>query len=639
MMMDWDRTRLFIGIAAFIACLALEYVFDVENAILLTVAIAGYVIVAYDVAFEMAENISKGRFFDEETLMVVATVGAFIVGAYTEALAVMVFFKIGEMLEGLAVYRSERSVMELVDLQPETANLLRDGEEISVPPSELKVGDIILVRPGEKVPADGRILKGESSMDTKNLTGESMPRSVSEGDTVYSGFVNISGVLKIEVVKEASESTAAKIIQLIEESENRKSVSEKFITVFSRYYTPFVILVALAIAVIPPVFFGVDWRIWFYRAMIMLVISCPCALVISVPLAFFCGIGRASTEGVLIKGSGYLEALSKADKVVMDKTGTVTKGQFRISSVEPSGIDREELLDIVSSVEVLSNHPVAIPFREITHRTHEISDVQERAGMGISAVVDGRQVLIGNERLMASHSVEVPSVDTLGVTLFVAAGGEYRGYVSIEDEIREDAAEAIHGMKEHGVSSVVMLTGDRYDVGRRVADTLGIDEVYADLLPSDKVSKVEEIMGTVPKGRKLVYVGDGMNDAPVLARSDVGIAMGGLGSDAAIEAADIVILSDRPSKVHETMHLSEKVMRIVWTNVILALMVKAAFMILDIMGLITMWEGVFADVGMLIILVLNSVRIMGKGSIRSLFTGDYGPAEIDGCPCGCCDRD
>ena len=633
MNMKSDNLRLIVGATALIACIVMEYVLKTNEMIILGTALVGYAIIAYDVIRETCENMTHGRIFDEETLMTVATVGAFFVGAYSEAIGVMLFFKIGEIIEDAAVGKSRGSVRSLMDLQPDTANLIKDGEVITVASKELSVGDTVLIRAGDRVPADGTVTEGYTSLDTKSLTGESVPRDVSPGDTVLSGCINLTGAVKVRIDKEAGASTASRIIELMEDAESKKSRSEKFITVFSRYYTPAVFLIAILVAVIPPIFLGENLSVWVYRALTILVISCPCALVISVPLAFFCGIGKASSEGVLIKGSDSIETMSKVKTAVMDKTGTLTKGVFAISGVYPVGISENELIDITATAEEFSDHPMSKPFRNIEVNDHCVSSIEEIPGMGLKAEIDSKTVCVGNMKLMELYGLEIEEEKVPGVPIYVCIDGVYVGHIVMEDQLKETSIEAVSQLKHEGVKTV-MLTGDREHVGRMVAEKIGIDEVHADMLPGDKLEKMGGYLD--PEGKKkLMFVGDGINDAPSLARSDVGVAMGGIGSDAAIEAADVVIMSDEPSKIPFAIDLSKKVMRTVWVNVIAALAVKFGFMILAMSGLIMMWAGVFADVGMMLILVLNSVRILGKGSFSNLLHAEVNEDECE-CGCKCC---
>ncbi len=634
-LMKFENVKLVFGAIVFIACIVMEYITKTDDKIMLTVALIGYAVIAYDVIWKSCENMTRGRIFDEETLMTAATVGAFFVGAYSEAVAVMLFFKIGELIEDAAVGKSRGSVKSLMDLQPDTANLVRGDEIITVASEELGIGDTVLIRAGDRIPADGTVIEGFTSLDTKSLTGESVPRDVSPGDAVLSGCINLNGAVKVRVDREAGQSTASRIIELMEDAEKKKSRSEKFITSFSRYYTPTVFVIAVLVAVIPSVFLGEDLTIWAYRALTILVISCPCALVISVPLAFFCGIGKASSEGVLIKGSDSIEAMADVKTVVMDKTGTLTKGIFAISGVYPADISEEELTEITAAAEEFSDHPMAKPFRNKAVKEHEVTSVEEIPGMGLKTEIDGKTVCVGNMKLMELYSIELIEEKTAGVPIHVCIDGVYAGHIVMEDQIKDTSVDAVSQLKDESIRTV-MLTGDREYVGKAVAGRIGIDDVHTDMLPDDKLEKVEGYID--PEGKKkLMFVGDGINDAPSLARSDVGVGMGGIGSDAAIEAADVVIMSDEPSKIPFAINLSKRVMKTVWVNVIAALAVKFSFMILAMSGLVMMWAGVFADVGMTVILVLNSVRILGKGAFSTLIHAETCEEESEcGCSCGCC---
>lgn len=629
--MNSEKIELILGTIVLVVCLIMEHVMHIGEMPMIIVSIVGYIIVAHRVVIEAIKNIIKGDLFDEETLMTVATIGAFFVGGYSEAIAVMLFFRMGEEIEGLAVGKSRSSVRSLMDLQPDTANLVDGDDVITVESDELDIDDIILVRAGERVPADGIVIDGTSSMNTMSLTGESMPRDVSPGDNVLSGFINMSGALRIRVERKTQESTASRIMELMEDAERNKSRSERFITSFSRVYTPIILVIALMVAVIPPLLFGGELSTWAYRALTILVISCPCALVISVPLSFFCGIGKASSEGILIKGSDSIETMSKTRTVIMDKTGTLTKGIFAITDVHPEGISKDELVELVVAIESFSDHPMSRPFREMDVGDHLITTVNEVSGMGIKAMIDDDVVCVGNVKMMHAEGIDIMDQDVPGILLHASCNGVYLGYIVLEDQLKESSKEAVSDLKHDGVRTV-MLTGDRLHVGKIIAERLGIDEVHADMLPADKLDKMEDYLDPTGKG-KLMFVGDGMNDAPSLARSDVGVAMGGIGSDAAIEAADVVIMSDDPSKIPYAINLSKKVMTTVWVNVIAALFVKFGFVFLAMSGLVTMWAGVFADVGIMMLCVLNSIRILGRGALKNVIKADV--EEEHTC---CCDH-
>ncbi len=580
--------------------------------------VAAYLVAGYDVVWSAIKNIINGQVFDENFLMTIATLSAFYIQEYPEAVAVMLFYQVGEVFQGIAVSRSRRSIADLMDIRPDYANLkLADGSTRSVSPDTIKVGDTIVIRPGEKVPLDGKIITGASSMDTSALTGESVPRSVKITDSVLSGFINKNGLIEVIVEKLFSESTVTKILDLVENASSRKAPTENFITKFAHYYTPIVVIFALVLAIIPPLVLpGATFNEWIYRASIFLVISCPCALVVSIPVGFFGGIGAASRKGILVKGSNFLEGLNDIKYVIMDKTGTLTKGKFEITSIQPaSGWSKEQLLELAAYAETHSSHPIADAIKEkyeeriVENRITEYNDI---SGYGIQANVDEKEILAGNAKLMQKYNISFTESTEIGTLIYVAVDKEFAGYILIADAIKEDAAEGIALMKEKGVKHIIMLTGDSKAVGAAVAKKLGIDEFYAELLPQDKVEKMEEIMARKGPKEKVAFVGDGINDTPVLARSDIGIAMGGLGSDAAIEAADVVIMDDKPSKIGTVMQVAKDTRRIVWQNIILALAVKGFFLILGAFGFATMWEAVFADVGVTVIAVLNAMRVLKK---------------------------
>ena len=566
----------------------------------------------WDVLWKALRNIRAGQVFDENFLMGVATLGAFGAGEYPEAVAVMLFYQVGELFQGVAVGRSRQSIAALMDIRPDYANVERGGALVQVDPEDVKIGDTIVVKAGEKIPLDGIVTEGSSSVDTAALTGESLPRDVGPGSEVISGCVNLNGLLHVQVQKEFGDSTVAKILDLVENSSSKKAKAEHFITRFARYYTPAVVFAALALAVVPSLITG-QWGVWVQRALTFLVVSCPCALVISVPLTFFGGIGGASKKGILVKGGNYLEAMADAGIVVFDKTGTLTKGNFVVSQVFPEQLSREELLELAALAEGYSDHPISRSLKAAYGREIDLSrlgPVEEVPGHGVQAVVDGKTVLAGNEKLLAKHGVACPPCDCVGTVIHVAADGVYAGHVVISDEVKPDAARAIAGLHAMGVRKTVMLTGDRRAVGERVAQTLGLDEVHTELLPEDKVAQVEELLRHKQGKEKLLFVGDGVNDAPVLSRSDVGVAMGALGSDAAIEAADVVLMDDAPSKLPEAIRLAKKTVRIVRQNIVFSLAVKAAVLALTTVGIATMWWAVFADVGVMVLAVLNATRML-----------------------------
>ena len=571
-----------------------------------------YLIVGWDVLRKAGRNIRGGQVFDENFLMSVATLGAFGCGEYPEAVAVMLFYQVGELFQSVAVGRSRRSIAALMDIRPDYAHIERDGGLVQVDPEEVSVGDTIVVKAGEKIPLDGVVTAGESTVDTAALTGEFLPRDVGVGSEVLSGCVNLSGVLRIEVKKAFGESTVSKILELVENAGSKKAKAENFITKFARYYTPVVVFAALALALIPPLFTG-EWSLWIQRGLTFLVVSCPCALVISVPLSFFGGIGGASKQGILVKGGNYLEALAEAGIVVFDKTGTLTRGSFAVCAVQPVGMERDALLELAALAEAYSDHPISRSLRASYGGEIDLSRlgaVEEVAGQGVKAVVDGRVVLAGNEKLLASQGIACGPCDQTGTVIHVAVDGVYGGCVVIADEIKPDAAQAVRGLRGAGVGRIVMLTGDRKAVGEGVAAELGISEVRAELLPGQKVEAVERLLAQKTGKEKLVFVGDGVNDAPVLARADIGVAMGALGSDAAIEAADVVLMDDAPSKLPEAIRIAKKTLRIVRQNIVFSLAVKGAVLILAAVGLANMWWAVFADVGVMVLAVLNAGRML-----------------------------
>ena len=578
---------------------------ELDEKISLALYVTAYLILGYDILLKAFRNIAGGRIFDENFLMAVATLGAFGIHEYPEAVLVMLLYQIGETFQNRAVNRSRRSIAELMDIQPDSAVLLTADGMVTVDPSDVNVGDIIVIKPGEKVPLDGIVIDGTSMLDTSALTGESVPRNVSEHDIALSGSINLNGMLKVQVSKTYSDSTVSRILEMVEDASIRKSSSEQFITKFARYYTPFVVFAALLISIIPPLATGGEFNDWIYRALVFLVISCPCALVISVPLTFFGGIGGASRNGILIKGSNYLEALASTGTVVFDKTGTLTKGVFIVKDIIPVGIEKEELLRITAHAEMYSTHPIAVSILKAYGKDTDgsiVGNVENIPGQGIIAYVSGKEVRVGNSKLIPHDSGT-----EIGETIVhVSVDGGYAGYITIADVIKEDAVNAVRDLNAIGVKRVVMLTGDSREAGERIASELGITEVYAETLPQDKVAITERLMSET-KGN-LVFVGDGVNDAPVLARSDVGIAMGGLGSDAAIEAADVVMMTDEPSKVAAGIRISRKTVNIAKQNIVFALSVKAIVMIFGLTGMATMWEAVFADVGVTLIAVFNSMR-------------------------------
>ena len=599
--------RIGVSAALLIAC-ALS---PLEGIWRLLAFLVPYAVIGWDVLWKAVRNIAHGQVFDENFLMSIATVGAFATGEYPEAVFVMLFYQVGELFQSYAVGRSRQSIAQLMEIRPDYANLERDGKAEKVDPDEVAVGDVIVVKPGERVPLDGVVLEGHSTLDTAALTGESLPRPVREGDDVISGCVNQSGLLRVRVTKEFGESTVAKILDLVENASSKKARAENFITKFARVYTPCVVVAAVLLAVVPSLITG-DWSQWT-RALIFLVVSCPCALVISVPLSFFGGIGGASRNGILVKGGSYLETLAQTEIVVFDKTGTLTRGVFNVTAIHPDKISEAELLELAAYAESYSDHPISRSILEAYDKrvdTARIGTVEELAGRGVRAVIDGRTVCVGNSKLMDELGVKWHPCHHVGTTVHVEVDGLYAGHLVISDEVKPDAAEAIRKIKELGVKKTVMLTGDAAAVGERVGKELGLDEVHAQLLPADKVERVEALLKEKSAKGTLAFVGDGINDAPVLSRADVGIAMGGMGSDAAIEAADVVFMDDKPSKLADAIRIARKTCAIVRQNVVFALAVKLLVMVLGAFGVATMWEAVFADVGVSVIAILNAMRAL-----------------------------
>ena len=625
------KKRLYRIIAGFIILLLAiflpaEEIFNVssENAenITLIIFLLSYFIVGGDVVKEAVQNIINGQVFDENFLMTVATIGAFLVSENTEAVAVMLFYQVGELFQAYAVNKSRKSIAELMDIRPDYANLKdKDGKTTVVDPYDVKIDDIIVVKPGEKIPLDGIIIKGNASLDTSALTGESILRDVSEGEKVISGSVNTDGLIEIEVKKEFEQSTVSKILELVENASDKKAQTEDFIKKFAKYYTPIVCILALALAVLPPTILSQEFSKWVYRALTFLVISCPCALVISVPLSFFGGLGGASSKGVLIKGSNYLESLSKCEVVVFDKTGTLTKGSFAVTGIENSCDNEEDLLKYAICGEYYSNHPIAVSIKEYYYKNGKLSKdeidiimkdavVNELPGFGTKVLIDGKEILVGNKKLMETNKIEVSSTSEEKTMVYVAFEKKYIGLIAIEDEIKESSKSAIEGLKKNGIKRTVMLTGDRQVIGKRVCDNLGIDECFAELLPEDKVNALEKVLECKSENTTVAYVGDGINDAPVLARADIGIAMGGLGSDAAIEAADIVLMDDNADSINKAIKVARKTMTIVKQNIVFAIGVKVLVLLLATTSLASMWWAVFADVGVAVIAILNALRAM-----------------------------
>lgn len=610
-------TKIIIAFILFVIALTITFPNEWINKVIYTIS---YAIIGLEIVWKAIKNIIKGKVFDEHFLMTIATIGAFAIGEFPEAVAVMLFYQIGELFQSYAVNKSRKSITSLMDIRPDFANLKRNNQIIKVNPEEVKIGESIIVKPGEKIPLDGIIIEGSSMIDTSALTGESIPRQVKIDDEVLSGCINQNGLLTIKVTKEFGESTVSKILDLVENANNKKSKSENFISKFAKYYTPIVVITALILAFIPPFILKMGtFTDWLYRALTFLVVSCPCALVMSIPLGFFGGIGGASKIGVLIKGSNYLEALSKTEIVVFDKTGTLTQGVFEVQKIETIETSKEELLKLTAHAESYSNHPIAISIKKAYGKeinNNIIEKIEEISGMGITAKIDGKDILVGNEKLMKEKEIGYAKCNEIGTILYVAIQNKYAGYIVISDKIKQDSKNTIKELKKSNIKKTIMLTGDKKEVGEIVAKQLGIDAVYTELLPNEKVEKMEKLLQEKTKTGKLAFVGDGINDAPVLALSDIGIAMGGLGTDAAIEASDIVIMTDEPLKIVDAIKISKKTMRIVKQNIVFAISIKVAVLILSAFGLSTMWEAVFADVGVSVIAILNSLRALKTKKTR-----------------------
>ena len=609
--MSKQLIKIIISLLLVVISLLLKFDTELYSNILYVIA---YIIVGYDIVLKAVRNIFKGKVFDENFLMTVATIGAFCIGEFPEAVAVMLFYQIGELFQSYAVDRSRKSVASLMDIRPDYANVYREDEIERVDPDEVNIGEIILVKPGEKIPLDGIVVDGESMLNTQVLTGESVPRKVTVNDEVLSGCINNDRILKIKVSKDFEESTVSKILDLVENASSRKSKSENFISKFAKYYTPIVVIVSVALAVIPPlVIKEALFSDWLYRALSFLVVSCPCALVISIPLSFFGGIGAASKIGVLIKGSNYLEALASAEIVVCDKTGTLTEGVFKVQKIKAIRYSDDELLRYAAYAEGFSNHPISISLKQAYNKEINeklVTETQEISGKGVLAKVDGKMVLVGNEKIMKEYNIKFQKSEETGTIVYVAINDEFAGTILIADKIKEDSYKAVKLFKNNNVKKVVMLTGDCDNISESVANELNLDEYHAELLPQDKVSWVEKLMTQKSSGGKLIFVGDGINDAPVLALSDIGVAMGGLGSDAAIEAADVVIMTDEPSKIASSVQISKKTMRIVKQNIVFAIAVKIGVLIFSAFGVSTMWEAVFADVGVSVLAIVNALRVL-----------------------------
>ena len=588
---------------------------NVNNIISIILFSISYLVIGYDILLKAIKNIKRGKVFDENFLMAVATIGAICINELAEAVTVMLFYQIGELFQDYAVNKSRKSIAELMDIRPDYANVIREDKHIKVNPSLVKVGEIILVKPGEKIPLDGIVVEGTSMLNTLALTGESVPRRVNVNDEVLSGCINNEGILKIKVTKNFNNSTVSKILDLVENASSRKSNSENFITKFAKYYTPTVVIIAIVLAIFPPLILNQSFSIWIYRALSFLVVSCPCALVVSIPLSFFGGLGASSQIGVLVKGSNYLEALSNVNVIVCDKTGTLTEGVFEVQEISPVDISKEELLMYATYAESFSNHPISLSLKNSYDKkinTKKITDTKEISGKGVYAKIEGKDILVGNEKLMNEYKIKFKKSNFVGTIIYVAIDNKYSGYIGISDKIKDDSYKAIKLFKDNDVNKIIMLTGDKDEISKNVYNELKLDGYYSELLPQDKVKIVEDLIKEKSNEDKLLFIGDGINDAPVLALSDIGVAMGGLGSDAAIEAADVVIMTDEPSKIASVINISKKTMKIVRENIIFAISVKVIVLILSMLGIATMWSAVFADVGVSVLAILNALRILKK---------------------------
>ena len=603
--------KILISLILYILALVLPFSNKIVNNVIF---LASYIIVGFEIIKKAVRNIFRGKVFDENFLMTVATVGAIATGEFPEAVAVMLFYQVGELFQSYAVDKSRKSIASLMDIRPDYANVKRNEKIEKVDPDEVQIGELIIVKPGEKIPLDGIVVEGKSYVDTKALTGESVPREVKENEEVLSGCINQNGVLTIKVTKEYEDSTVSKILDLVENASNKKSKSENFITKFAKYYTPIVVILAVILAIVPPIILhDASFKEWIYRALSFLVVSCPCALVISIPLGFFGGIGGASKTGILIKGSNYLEALAKTETVVFDKTGTLTQGVFEVQEINECEISKEELLKYTAYAENFSNHPIALSVKNAYGKDIDeklISNAEELTGLGVISIVEDKKVCVGNEKMMKEQGIEYEINTKIGTILYIAVDGKFKGSILISDKIKKDSKKTISELKKHGVKNTVMLTGDKKEIGEYIGKELEIDRIYTELLPDQKVNMVEKLLDKKSEKGKVVFVGDGINDAPVLTLADIGIAMGGLGADSAIEAADIVIMNDEPSKILKAMEISKKTMKIVKENIIFAIVIKISVLILCALGLSSMWEAVFADVGVSIIAILNSLRML-----------------------------
>ena len=588
---------------------------NVNNIVSIILFGVSYLVIGYDILLKAIKNIKRGRIFDENFLMAFATIGAICINELAEAVTVMLFYQIGELFQDYAVNKSRKSIIELMDIRPDYANVIREDKHIKINPTLVKVGEVILVKPGEKIPLDGIVVEGTSMLNTLALTGESVPRRVSVNDEVLSGCINNDGILKIKVTKNFNNSTVSKILDLVENASSRKSNSENFISKFAKYYTPTVVIIAVILAIFPPLILNQSFSIWIYRALSFLVVSCPCALVVSIPLSFFAGLGSSSQIGVLVKGSNYLEALSNVNVIVCDKTGTLTEGVFEVQEISPVDISKDELLKYATYAESFSNHPISLSLKNSYDKkinTKKITDTKEISGKGVYAKIEGKDILVGNEKLINEYKIKFKKSNFVGTIIYVAIDNKYAGYIGISDKIKDDSYKAIKLFKDNDVNKIIMLTGDKDEISKNVYNELKLDGYYSELLPQDKVKIVEDLIKEKSNEDKLLFIGDGINDAPVLALSDIGVAMGGLGSDAAIEAADVVIMTDEPSKIASVINISKKTMKIVRENIIFAISVKIIVLILSMLGIVTMWSAVFSDVGVSVLAILNALRILKK---------------------------
>ena len=588
---------------------------NVNNIVSIILFGVSYLVIGYDILLKAIKNIKRGRIFDENFLMAFATIGAICINELAEAVTVMLFYQIGELFQDYAVNKSRKSIIELMDIRPDYANVIREDKHIKINPTLVKVGEIILVKPGEKIPLDGIVVEGTSMLNTLALTGESVPRRVSVNDEVLSGCINNDGILKIKVTKNFNNSTVSKILDLVENASSRKSNSENFISKFAKYYTPTVVIIAVLLAIFPPLILNQSFSIWIYRALSFLVVSCPCALVVSIPLSFFAGLGSSSQIGVLVKGSNYLEALSNVNVIVCDKTGTLTEGVFEVQEISPVDISKDELLKYATYAESFSNHPISLSLKNSYDKkinTKKITDTKEISGKGVYAKIEGKDILVGNEKLMNEYKIKFKKSNFIGTIIYVAIDNKYSGYIGISDKIKDDSYKAIKLFKINNINKIIMLTGDKDEISKNVYNELKLDGYYSELLPQDKVKIVEDLIKEKSNEDKLLFIGDGINDAPVLALSDIGVAMGGIGSDAAIEAADVVIMTDEISKIADAIDISKKTMKIVKENILFAISVKIIVLILSMLGIVTMWSAVFSDVGVSVLAILNALRILKK---------------------------